>query len=74
MSSCEVLMSVYEVRGQFQGMCDLPVGVMMNMHEVKGLDMMLEVKMQMKVTHALLLTSDLMHTHHDLTAWGHTSK
>ena len=35
-------MSVFEVRGQFQGM---------NMHEVKGWDIRLEVKMQLKVMH-----------------------
>ena len=38
----------------------------MNKHEVKGWDMKLKFKMQLKVTHAPELTSDL--THCDLTA------
>ena len=46
----------------------------MNMHDVRGWDMRLEVKMQLKVTHAPELTSDLIHTHCDLTAWRHTLK
>ena len=40
----------------------------MNVHEVRCWDMVLEVKMQLKVTHAPLLTSDLIHIHRDLTA------
>ena len=38
----------------------------MNMHEVRGWDFSLEVKTQLKVTHAQKLTSDLMQTHRDL--------
>ncbi len=40
----------------------------MNMHEVRGWDMRLEVKMELKVTNAPELTSDLIHTYCDLTA------
>ena len=39
----------------------------MNMHEVRGWDFSLEVKMQLEVTHAQELTSDLMQTNRDLT-------
>ena len=46
----------------------------MNTHEVKGWNMRLEVKVQLKVTHAPELTSDLKHTHCDLTARHHTLK
>ena len=51
-----------------------PLEVIMNMHEVRGWDKTLEFKMQMKVTHAPELTSDLMHTHRDLTRWCCTLK
>ena len=40
----------------------------MNMHEVRGWDIRSEVTMQLKVTHAQELTSDLIHTHCDLAA------
>ena len=40
----------------------------MTVHEVRCWDMRLEVKMQLKVIHALELTSDLIHTHYDLTS------
>ena len=49
-----------------------PSEVKMNMHEVRGLDFSLEVKMQLKVTHVPELTPDLMQTHCDLTGWCHT--
>ena len=42
------------------------------MYEVRGWDFSLEVKTQLKITHAQELTSDLMQTHHDLTAWRHS--
>ena len=40
----------------------------MNVHEVRGWEVRLEVKTQLKVTLAPELTSDLIHTHCDLTA------
>ena len=48
-----------------------PSEVTVNMHEVRGWDILLEVKMQLKVTHAQELTSDLIKTHRDLTGWHH---
>ena len=46
-----------------------PSEITMNMYEVRGWDFSLEVKTQLKVTHALELTPDLMQTHRDLTGW-----
>ena len=64
-------MSMYEVQGSVPGHV-WPSEVTMNMHEVRGWDFSLEVKMQLKVTHAQELTSDLMQTHRDLTGWRHS--
>ena len=46
--------------------------VTVNMHEVKGWDFSLDVKIQLKVTHAPALTSDLIQSYRDLTGWRHT--
>ena len=40
----------------------------MNMHEVKGWDIRLEVKTQLNVKHAAELTYDLIQTHCNLIA------
>ena len=40
----------------------------MNMHEVRGWDMTLEIKTQLKVTRAPKMTSNLMPTLRDLIA------
>ena len=68
----EVMMNAYEVKGQFQAR------VTFRVHNeyawVKGWDMRLEVKIQVKVKHAQELTFDLIHTHCDLTAWLHILK
>ena len=40
----------------------------MNMYEIRGWDMKLEVKTNLKVTHAPKMTIDIMPTHRDLTA------
>ena len=60
-------MSMHEVRGQFRGTYDLQKSRLISMDEVRGWDFSLEVKTQLKVTHAQELTSDLMQTHRDLT-------
>ena len=39
----------------------------MNINEVRGWNFLFEVKMQLEVTHAQELTSDLMQTNRDLT-------
>ena len=49
-----------------------PSEATMNMHEVRGWDFKLEVKMQLRFTHTPELTSGLMQTHCDLRGWCHT--
>ena len=50
----------------------LPSEVTINTHEIRVWDFSLEVKTQLKVTHAQELPSDLMQTYRDLTGWRHS--
>ena len=72
-SSCEVTISLHEVRGQFVCICDLQL----RFWPLKKNPYLLSHAYSsclLKVTRALELTYDLMHTHRDLTEWRQTLK